>query len=53
LIATANSSRIAEALQSGTRTLLTEIDIPNLDGALAVAISRMTVTRSILLLSEQ
>lgn len=27
-------SRIAEALQSGTRTLLTEIDIPNRDGVL-------------------
>jgi RND family efflux transporter MFP subunit len=27
-------TRIAEALQSGTRTLLTEIDIPNPDGAL-------------------
>ena len=28
-------TRIADALQSGTRTLLTEIDIPNPDGALA------------------
>ena len=28
-------SRIAEALQPGTRTLLTEVDIPNPDGALA------------------
>jgi RND family efflux transporter MFP subunit len=27
-------TRIADALQSGTRTLLTEIDIPNSDGAL-------------------
>ena len=27
-------TRIADALQPGTRTLLTEIDIPNLDGAL-------------------
>jgi multidrug efflux pump subunit AcrA (membrane-fusion protein) len=27
-------TRIADALQSGTRTLLTEIDIPNLDDAL-------------------
>jgi multidrug efflux pump subunit AcrA (membrane-fusion protein) len=27
-------TRIADALQSGTRTLLTEIDIPNPDGAL-------------------
>jgi multidrug efflux pump subunit AcrA (membrane-fusion protein) len=27
-------TRIAEALQAGTRTLLTEIDIPNPDGAL-------------------
>jgi len=29
-----NVTRIADALQSGTRTLLTEIDIPNPDGAL-------------------
>jgi RND family efflux transporter MFP subunit len=29
-----NVTRIATALQSGTRTLLTEIDIPNPDGAL-------------------
>jgi len=28
-------TRISDALQSGTRTLLTEIDIPNPDGALA------------------
>jgi RND family efflux transporter MFP subunit len=28
-------TRIAEALEAGTRTLLTEIDIPNPDGALA------------------
>jgi RND family efflux transporter MFP subunit len=28
-------TRIADALQSGTRTLLTEIDLPNPDGALA------------------
>ena len=28
-------TRIANALQSGTRTLLTEIDLPNPDGALA------------------
>jgi len=28
-------TRIADALQSGTRTLLTEIDIPNPDGALS------------------
>jgi hypothetical protein len=27
-------TRIAEALEAGTRTLLTEIDIPNPDGAL-------------------
>src|SRR6202008_1736696 len=27
-------TRISDALQSGTRTLLTEIDIPNPDGAL-------------------
>jgi RND family efflux transporter MFP subunit len=31
-------TRIAEALQPGTRTLLTEIDIPNADGALASGI---------------
>jgi RND family efflux transporter MFP subunit len=31
-------TRIADALQSGTRTLLTEIDIPNPDGALAPGI---------------
>ena len=31
---TARKARIAEALQSGTRTLLTEIDIANSDGAL-------------------
>ena len=28
-------TRIADALQSGTRTLLTEIDLPNPDGALS------------------
>jgi len=27
-------TRIADALQPGTRTLLTEVDLPNLDGAL-------------------
>jgi RND family efflux transporter MFP subunit len=31
-------TRIADALQAGTRTLLTEIDIPNPDGALAPGI---------------
>jgi RND family efflux transporter MFP subunit len=31
-------TRIADTLQSGTRTLLTEIDIPNPDGALAPGI---------------
>jgi RND family efflux transporter MFP subunit len=31
-------TRIADALQPGTRTLLTEIDVPNPDGALAVGI---------------
>src|SRR5215470_9175836 len=31
-------TRIADALQSGTRTLLTEIDLPNPDGALASGI---------------
>jgi RND family efflux transporter MFP subunit len=31
-------TRIADALQSGTRTLLTEIDIPNSDGALSPGI---------------
>ena len=31
-------TRIADALQPGTRTMLTEIDIPNPDGALAVGI---------------
>jgi RND family efflux transporter MFP subunit len=31
-------TRIADALQSGTRTLLTEIDIPNPDGALTSGI---------------
>jgi RND family efflux transporter MFP subunit len=31
-------TRIAEALQPGTRTLLTEIDIPNSDNALAAGI---------------
>jgi hypothetical protein len=31
-------TRIADALQSGSRTLLTEIDIPNPDGALAPGI---------------
>jgi RND family efflux transporter MFP subunit len=31
-------SRIAEALQSGTRTLLTEIDIANADGALSAGV---------------
>jgi RND family efflux transporter MFP subunit len=31
-------TRIAEALQPGTRTLLTEIDVPNSDGALAAGI---------------
>ncbi len=29
-----NVTRIADALQPGTRTLLTEVDVPNLDGAL-------------------
>jgi RND family efflux transporter MFP subunit len=33
-----NVTRIADALQSGTRTLLTEIDIPNPDNALAPGI---------------
>jgi multidrug efflux pump subunit AcrA (membrane-fusion protein) len=28
-------TRIADALQPGTRTLLTEVDIPNPDGALS------------------
>ena len=31
-------TRIADALQPGTRTLLTEIDVPNSDGALAPGI---------------
>jgi RND family efflux transporter MFP subunit len=31
-------TRIADALQSGTRTLLTEIDLPNPDGALSAGI---------------
>lgn len=31
-------TRIADALQPGTRTLLTEIDVPNSDGALAAGI---------------
>ena len=31
-------TRIADALQPGTRTLLTEIDVPNIDGALAPGI---------------
>jgi RND family efflux transporter MFP subunit len=31
-------TRLADALQPGTRTLLTEIDVPNPDGALAVGI---------------
>jgi len=31
-------TRIADALQPGTRTLLTEVDIPNPDGALAPGI---------------
>jgi RND family efflux transporter MFP subunit len=31
-------TRIADALQSGTRTLLTEIDIPNTDDALAAGV---------------
>jgi RND family efflux transporter MFP subunit len=31
-------TRIADALQAGTRTLLTEIDIPNPDGALSAGI---------------
>jgi RND family efflux transporter MFP subunit len=35
---TGKVTRIAEALQSGTRTLLTEIDIPNPDHALAPGI---------------
>jgi RND family efflux transporter MFP subunit len=29
-----NVTRIADALQPGTRTLLTEVDVPNSDGAL-------------------
>jgi RND family efflux transporter MFP subunit len=33
-----NVTRIADALQPGTRTLLTEIDIPNPDGALSAGI---------------
>jgi RND family efflux transporter MFP subunit len=33
-----NVTRIADALQPGTRTLLTEIDIPNPDGALSSGI---------------
>ena len=33
-----NVTRIADALQSGTRTLLTEIDIPNPDGALRTGV---------------
>ena len=31
-------TRIADALQPGTRTLLTEVDVPNPDGALAAGI---------------
>jgi multidrug efflux pump subunit AcrA (membrane-fusion protein) len=31
-------TRIADALQQGTRTLLTEIDVPNPDGALSPGI---------------
>ena len=31
-------TRTADALQSGTRTLLTEIDLPNLDGSLSAGI---------------
>jgi RND family efflux transporter MFP subunit len=31
-------TRIAEALQPGTRTLLTEVDVPNADGALSAGI---------------
>jgi RND family efflux transporter MFP subunit len=31
-------TRIADALQSGTRTLLTEVDLPNPDGALSAGI---------------
>jgi len=31
-------TRIADALQSGTRTLLTEIDLPNPDGALSAGV---------------
>jgi RND family efflux transporter MFP subunit len=33
-----NVTRTADALQSGTRTLLTEVDIPNPDGALLTGI---------------
>jgi RND family efflux transporter MFP subunit len=33
-----NVTRIADAQQSGTRTLLTEIDLPNLDGSLSAGI---------------
>jgi RND family efflux transporter MFP subunit len=35
---TGRVTRIADALQPGTRTLLTEIDVPNTDGALAPGI---------------
>lgn len=35
---TGTVTRIADALQPGTRTLLTEIDVPNTDGALAPGI---------------
>ena len=35
---TGKVTRIADALQPGTRTLLTEIDVPNTDGALAPGI---------------
>jgi multidrug efflux pump subunit AcrA (membrane-fusion protein) len=35
---TGTVTRIADALQPGTRTLLTEIDVPNTDGTLAPAI---------------
>jgi multidrug efflux pump subunit AcrA (membrane-fusion protein) len=35
---TGKVTRIADALRPGTRTLLTEIDVPNTDGALAPGI---------------
>src|SRR5258708_787164 len=38
-------TRIADALQSGTRTLLTEIDIPNPDGALRPAFTARSSLR--------